>query len=95
MFHKVLFRHLRSLTRHHRRHLCLIVLEPFSSHPLSYKALHRHHNTNGQTADPRVLAVHYLHQLAESAIRVGEQNDYDPTTREQGHDMTIDDRRQL
>ena len=86
MFHRVLSRHLRSLTRHHRRHLCLIVLEPFSSHPLSYKALHRHHNTSGQTADRQVLAVHSLHQLVESAIRIGEQSDYDSTIGSKRHD---------
>ena len=87
MFHRVLSRHLRSLTRHRRRHLCLIVLEPFSSHPLSYKALRRHHNISGQTADPRVLAVHYLHQLVESAaIKIGEQSDCDSTTGSKRHD---------
>lgn len=86
MFHRVLSKHLRSLTRHRRRHLCLIVLEPFSSHPLSYKALRRHHSTNGQTADPRVLAVHSLHQLVESAIRIGEQSDYDSTIESKRYD---------
>jgi len=75
MFRRVHSRHLRSPTRHPRRRLCLIVLEPFSSHPLSYKALRRHHNISGQTADRRVLAVHYLHQLGEGAIRTGEQSD--------------------